>query len=220
MKYKEFEQKLMFFTRNTTEDINPHNLAYYMKIEIKDAKELLDRASSSSIVVYDDDAIERGELIYNMPRVPRRDNPKEMEKYFFPEKIEKSRFGGRKTYYIGKKRSFIVAIFLSWITMGFYGIYYFYSIWEEAHLHSKKVRFGGWAALFLSFIPIINIWLVYETAHNVIKLEEEDGFSRKTFSSTGIIVLMLTSIFIIPAIILMVKINSGMNRHWDYHLHS
>ena len=105
MKAKEFEQKLQFFTRNTLDEINPANLAYYMKIEIKEAKHLLENIMSSNIVVYDDDAIEEGKLIYKMPGVPRRDNPEEMKKYFFPERIEqKAGASRRKAYFIGKKR--------------------------------------------------------------------------------------------------------------------
>ena len=217
MKAREFEQKLQFFTRNTLEEINPANLAYYMKIEIKEAKQLLEDIMSSNIVVYDDDAIEDGKLIYKMPGVPRRDNPEEMKKYFFPEIIEQKGGVRRQAYFIGKKRSFFLVILFS-MFIPFYGLYYFYSIWDEAHRHSKKVKFGGGTAILLSFIPFINLWIMYETAHNVVKLEEEDNFNDRTFSSVSIIFLMLTSIFIIPLFILLAKINDGMNRHWDYHI--
>ncbi|MBN2694953.1 DUF4234 domain-containing protein [bacterium] len=221
MKIDEFQQELLFFVRNTTEPIIAQNVAYYLKIKIEEAQTHLETLGNKNIVILDSD--DEGNLVFNMPNTPRKDNSKMAMAHFFPETTSSGpnfkKKSDSKTYFIGKKRSLIALIFLSFITFGIYSIVWYYSIWDEAKLHSEKVPFGGFVAILLAMIPFVNIWVYYQMANNIILMEEEDNFRTRTFSSRGeIVILILLSIFIIPALILLAKINEGMNRHWDYHI--
>lgn len=215
MKLDEFQQNLLVFVRNTEEAITPQNVSYYLKTSIEESRKHLEELSFKNIILIDSD--DDGNIIFKMPNTPRRDNPKIISEHFFPEKIQQENgYKKGKTYFIGKKRSLILFFILSFFTGGIYTLYYLYSLLEEAKLHSPKAGFYEIPSFILLFVPVLNVWTM---ANNVYQMEKEDNFKFRTFSSQAeIILLLVLSVFVIPAFILLAKINLGTNRHWDYHL--
>ncbi len=215
MKLDEFQQNLLVFVRNTEEAITPQNVSYYLKISIEESRKQLEELSFKNIILIDSD--DDGNIVFKMPNTPRRDNPKIISEHFFPEKIQQeNEYKKGKTYFIGRKRSLILFFIFSLFTGGIYTLYYLYSLLEEAKLHSPKANFYYIPSFIIMFVPVLNVWTM---ANNVYQMEKEDNFKTRTFSSQiEIVILIALSFLVIPAFILLAKTNSGMNRHWDYHL--
>jgi len=179
MKLDEFQQNLLVFVRNTEEPITPQNVSYYLKVSIEESRKHLEELSFKNIILIDSD--DEGNIIFKMPNTPRRDNPKIISEHFFPEKIQQDNYYKKgKTYFIGRKRSLILFFIFSMFTGGIYSLYYFYSILEEAKLHSSKAGFNGIPSFILLFVPLLNVWTM---ANNVYEMEKEDRFKFRTFSS-------------------------------------
>jgi len=82
MNIEEFEQKLMYFARNSEEKIISTNISYYLGITSDEAKKHLQTLADKAFLLLDSD--DDGNLYYTMPNVPRKSNPEELKAYFFP----------------------------------------------------------------------------------------------------------------------------------------
>ena len=112
---------------------------------------------------------------------------------------------------IGKVRSTWAVIGLSIITLGIYGLYYYYATHEEMKQHSGE-GVGGAIGLVLA---IFGLGLVtpFLLPNEVGNLYARQGRPRPVSATTGLWVL-LGSIILIGPLIWLIKTNGALNAYW------
>jgi biotin operon repressor len=81
VKIDEFEKNLLFFIRNSEEKIVHTNIAYYLGISTKEAQTHLEALAETGTLMLDSD--DDGNLFYEMPNVPRKNDEETLKSYFF-----------------------------------------------------------------------------------------------------------------------------------------
>jgi hypothetical protein len=112
---------------------------------------------------------------------------------------------------IGKVRPTGITILLFLVTLGIYGLYYYYVTHEEMKQHSGD-GLGGVVALILAIF--VGIVLPYTMGNEVGKLYERAGREAPVSAATGL--WYFPGIFIVVGpIIWFVKVNGALNRYWE-----
>ena len=106
---------------------------------------------------------------------------------------------------IGKCRNVGVVILLAIITLGIYGIVYWYKTFEEVKEYRGKGT-GGLAGLLLTWIIIGDFIL----AGNVGDLYEEDGKPKPVSAGTGWWIFLP----LVGGIVYLVKVQGALNDFW------
>ncbi|HEY0475039.1 MAG TPA: DUF4234 domain-containing protein [Kribbella sp.] len=111
---------------------------------------------------------------------------------------------------IGKIRSTGLAIFLFVITLGIYGLVWFYQVHEEMKRHSGQGIGGGIGLLIAFFLGVVSPFIV---SAEVGQLYQQRGLQRPVSGTTGLWYL-LGWIIIVGPIVWFVKTNSALNAYW------
>ncbi|MGC4110769.1 MAG: DUF4234 domain-containing protein [Nocardioides sp.] len=108
---------------------------------------------------------------------------------------------------LGKIRSTGVCILLFIVTLGIYGLFWYYNTHEEMKRHSGQ-GIGGVVALILGFF--ISIVMVFLTPNEVGKLYEHRGQKAPVSALTGLWILLP----LVGGIVWFVKTNGALNDYW------
>jgi len=108
---------------------------------------------------------------------------------------------------IGQIRGTGMCILLEIVTLGIYGLYWFYKTHDEMKAHSGT-GLGGPVALILGFF--VSIVMVFVTPNEVGGLYERRGQAKPVSAVTGLWVLLP----LIGSIIWFVKTNGALNDYW------
>jgi hypothetical protein len=111
---------------------------------------------------------------------------------------------------IGKVRSTGVCMLLYFVTLGFYGLYWYYATHAEMKRHSGRGIGGGVALLLAIFIGIV---MPYINSAEVGDLHAAAGREKPVSAATGL--WYFPGIFIIVGpIVWFVKSNGALNDYW------
>ncbi|MCU1459387.1 MAG: conserved rane protein of unknown function [Actinomycetia bacterium] len=111
---------------------------------------------------------------------------------------------------VGKVRNPLVVFLLMIITLGIYGLVYYYKTYQEMKDHSGQ-GVGGVVGLLLAiFIGIVTPFLL---ASEVGNLYASEGLDKPVSGLTGFWVL----IPILGALIWLFKVQGALNRFWESH---
>lgn len=113
---------------------------------------------------------------------------------------------------IGKIRPTGLAILLYLVTLGIYGLYWYYATHDEMKRHKNGDGLGGVLALVLAFF--IGIVMPYITSAEVGDMYERRGHHRPVSGLTGLWVFPGIFILVGP-IIWFVKTNGALNDYWS-----
>jgi uncharacterized protein DUF4234 len=108
---------------------------------------------------------------------------------------------------IGKERSTGTCILLYIVTLGIYGLFWYYNTHEEMKRHSGE-GIGGVLALILGLF--VSIVMVFISPHEVGKLYERRGQKPPVSALTGLWILLPLA----GAIVWFVKTNGALNDYW------
>ena len=114
---------------------------------------------------------------------------------------------------VGKVRSTGTCILLYIVTLGIYGLYWWYAVHKEMKEHSNQGIGGGIALILAIFIGIV---MPYLTSNEVGDLYRHEGKEARVSAVTGL--WYFPGIFIIVGpIIWFVKTNAALNDYWTSH---
>jgi hypothetical protein len=108
---------------------------------------------------------------------------------------------------IGQVRSTGLAILLYIVTLGIYGIFWYYKTHDEMKRHTGEGIGGGLAAVLGLFVSIVMVFL---TPHEVGRVYERSGQKAPVSALTGLWILLPLA----GAIIWFVKTNGALNAYW------
>lgn len=109
---------------------------------------------------------------------------------------------------VGQVRGTGFGILLYIVTVGIYGIWWYYKSHAEMKAHSGRGLGGGIALLLAIFVGIVMPFL---TASEVAKLYEARGQQPPVSALTGLWILLP----IVGGIIWFVKTNGALNDYWQ-----
>jgi hypothetical protein len=112
---------------------------------------------------------------------------------------------------IGKVRSTGTCILLMIVTLGIYGLFWWYNTHEEMKRHSGDGLGGGVALVLGIFVGVV---MPFFTSHEVGKLYERRGWKPPVSAVTGLWALLLGWFFFVGAIVWFVKTNGALNAYW------
>jgi len=109
---------------------------------------------------------------------------------------------------VGEKRSPLVVLLLTIVTLGLYGLYYYFKTFDEMKQYSGE-GVGGAVGLLLSvFCGIVTIFLLPAEVGN---LYSRDGREQPVSAVTGLWVLLP----ILGFLIWLWKIQGALNEFWE-----
>lgn len=109
----------------------------------------------------------------------------------------------------GKIRQPIVVILLSIVTLGIYGLFWTYRVFEDLKQHTGQ-GVGGVLGLILGFLAFVNIFLLPSEIGNMYAAE---GQPKPVSGMSGFWVL----IPLVGGFIWLFKVQGAMNNHWASH---
>jgi hypothetical protein len=112
---------------------------------------------------------------------------------------------------VGQIRSTGLAVFLVIITLGIYGLVWYYLVHDEMKRHSGQGLGGGLGLLIAVFVGIVSPFLV---SAEVGRLYQRRGLQRPVSGATGLWCLLGIFILIGP-IVWFVKTNNALNAYWS-----
>jgi hypothetical protein len=112
---------------------------------------------------------------------------------------------------VGRVRSTGVCILLYFVTLGFYGWYYYYSVHNEMKQHSNRGIGGGIALVLAIFVGIV---LPYITSSEVGALYETRGQQKPVSAATGLWAFP-GALIIVGPFIWFIKTNGALNDYWQ-----
>ena len=111
----------------------------------------------------------------------------------------------------GKIRGTGISILLFFVTLGIYGLFYYYKTHDEMKRHNGQGLGGGIALILAIFVSIV---LPYILSDEVAKLYETTGRKAPVSAATGL--WYFPGIFIvIGPFIWFVKTNEALNHYWE-----
>jgi hypothetical protein len=111
---------------------------------------------------------------------------------------------------VGQIRSTGLAVFLFIITLGIYGLVWYYQVHDEMRRHSGQGLGGGVSLLIAFFVGFVSPFLV---SAEVGQLYQRRDWQRPVGGATGLWCLLGMFILIGP-IIWFVKTNNALNAYW------
>ena len=112
---------------------------------------------------------------------------------------------------VGKVRSTGMCILLMIVTIGIYGLVWYYKTHEEMKRHTGT-GLGGVVALLLAiFVGIVSPFL---SSNEVGQLYERRGQAKPVSALTGLWMLLLAWFFLVGAFVWFVKTNGALNAYW------
>jgi F0F1-type ATP synthase membrane subunit c/vacuolar-type H+-ATPase subunit K len=112
---------------------------------------------------------------------------------------------------VGKVRGTGVCILLMIVTLGIYGLFWYYQTHEEMKRHSGQ-GLGGGLALVIAII--VGIAMPYLTSNEVGGLYERRGQAKPVSALTGLWYFPGIFLFFIGPIVWFVKTNGALNAYW------
>jgi hypothetical protein len=109
---------------------------------------------------------------------------------------------------VGNIRSPVVVILLWLITLGIYGLIWFFKNHNEMKHYSGQGLGGGLALVLAIFVGIV---MPFITASEVGNLYEREGMEKPVSGKTGLWILLP----LVGIIIWMVKTQSALNGFWE-----
>jgi hypothetical protein len=109
---------------------------------------------------------------------------------------------------MGKERSALSVILLTFVTLGIYGLYWQYATFKEMKEHSGQGIGGGIGLLLAIFLSIVNCFLM---PSEVEGLYQRTGRSSGISAMTGFWILLP----IIGWIVWLVKTQGRLNEYWQ-----
>jgi hypothetical protein len=122
-------------------------------------------------------------------------------------------FAAPPTGPVGKIRGTGMCILLEIVTLGIYGLYWWYSVHKEMKEHSNQGIGGGIALILAIFIGIV---MPYLTSNEIGDLYQREGKERRVSAVTGLWYFPGILIIVGP-IIWFVKTNGALNDYWQEH---
>jgi hypothetical protein len=111
--------------------------------------------------------------------------------------------------HIGKIRPTGLRIFYFIISLGVYGLYWYYQAFEDMKRH-KGVGLGGVVGLVLAVIPLVNIAVPFLVSDEIGKLYESSGREAPVSALTALWLFLP----FVGGIVWFVKVNGALNEYW------
>lgn len=111
---------------------------------------------------------------------------------------------------LGKIRSTGLCILLAVVTLGFYTLYWYFSVHDEMKRHSRNGLGGGIALLLAFFVGFV---MPYITSSEVGHLYEGRGQRRPVSGATGLWYFPGVFILVGP-LVWFIKTNGAINAYW------
>ena len=111
----------------------------------------------------------------------------------------------------GKVRSTGTCILLMVVTLGIYGLYWYFATHDEMKRHSGQ-GLGGLVALLLAIF--VGIVMPFLNSNEVGHLYERRGQKPPVTALTGLWALLLGWFFFVGVIVWFVKTNGALNDYW------
>jgi hypothetical protein len=111
---------------------------------------------------------------------------------------------------LGKIRSTGLCILLAIVTLGFYSLYWYFSVHDEMKRHSRNGLGGGIALLLAFFVGFV---MPYITSSEVGQLYEARGQRRPVSGATGLWYFPGAFILVGP-LVWFIKTNGAINAYW------
>jgi hypothetical protein len=110
---------------------------------------------------------------------------------------------------VGRIRGTGVSVLLFIVTLGIYGLFWYYAVHDEMKRHKNGQGLGGGLALVLAIF--VGFVMPFITADEVGKLYEARGQQQPVSAITGLWILLP----LIGGIIWFVKTNGALNDYWQ-----
>lgn len=111
---------------------------------------------------------------------------------------------------VGKVRGTGLVILLEIITLGIYGLYWFYATHDEIHRHSGRGVGGGIGLLIAVLAGVISSFILPK---EIGELYEARGEVAPVTAATGLW-SVLGALIIIGPLVWLVKTNGALNNYW------
>jgi uncharacterized protein DUF4234 len=111
----------------------------------------------------------------------------------------------------GTPRSVGIVILLYIVTLGIYGLYWYYITHDEMKRESGEGLGGGIALLITIFAGIV---MPFITANEVGRMYEKAGHAKPVSAATGFWVFP-GALIIIGPFIWIAKVQGALNRYWE-----
>ncbi len=112
---------------------------------------------------------------------------------------------------VGKVRDTGTCFLLMVVTLGFYGLYWYFKTHEEMKRHTGTGIGGGIALVLAIFVGIVMPFL---SSNEVGHLYERRGERQPVTALTGLWALLLGWFFLVGVIVWFVKTNGALNAYW------
>ena len=112
---------------------------------------------------------------------------------------------------VGKIRSTGMCILLMVVTLGIYGLVWYYKTHDEMKRHSGTGLGGGIALLLAILVGIVSPFL---SSNEVGQLYERRGQVKPVSAATGLWMLLLAWFFLVGAFVWFIKTNGALNAYW------
>lgn len=111
---------------------------------------------------------------------------------------------------LGKVRSPWAVIGLSIVTLGIYGLYWHYAVYQEMKDHSGE-GIGGVLGLVIAILPVVNLANLFIMPGEVAGLYRRAGRPAPVSALTGLWILLP----ILGWFVWLFKTQGGLNRYWE-----
>jgi len=111
---------------------------------------------------------------------------------------------------VGRVRGTGFVLALSIVTLGIYGLYWYYVTHDEMKRHTGAGLGGGIALLIAVFVGVASPFL---SSSEVGMLYERRGMTRPVSGATGLWVLPGFLLIVLP-VVWLVKTNGALNAYW------
>jgi hypothetical protein len=109
---------------------------------------------------------------------------------------------------VGKVRSPLIVILLSFVTLGIYTLYWYYAVHKEMKDHTGEGLGGGIALLITFFVSPVMLFL---TPHEVGAMYTKAGQEPPTSWKTGFWIFLP----LLGAFIWVFKVQGALNTRWE-----
>lgn len=112
---------------------------------------------------------------------------------------------------VGKHRNPWMVLLLSIITLGIYGIFWWYASFQEVKDYRRGAGPGGVLAIVFLLIGLLSIFLPFMLASNIGAAQRQYGRPTSVSGLTGLWVFLP----IVGGIVYLVRVQNAMNRLWN-----
>jgi len=125
--------------------------------------------------------------------------------------MERQPVAGVRVRRVGKTRNPWGVWLLTFVTLGIYGLYWYYKVNDEVREYDRSIDVEPVLSLLALFVPIVNWVSIYRTGDRISRAQQSAGSAERCSPVAG----LLLWLFVFGTG--MVYYQSQLNKVWDVH---